>query len=103
MQKLTMSLPWRASAFTSASTTKAFSVPRLCARWLICGMDGPEKVLLCRSMLVNCVAYEDGRKIGDIEPQAISDYLKRPGCFVWVALKDASDAELANMQEEFGL
>src|SRR6185503_5381809 len=38
MQKLTMSLPWAASALTSASTTKAFSVPRDCARLLIWGM-----------------------------------------------------------------
>jgi magnesium transporter len=54
-------------------------------------------------MLVNCVAYENGRRLGDIEPQEISDYLKRPGCFVWVALKDATEAELAAMQEEFDL
>ena len=54
-------------------------------------------------MLVNCVAYEDGRRLGDIEPHEISDYLKRPGCFVWVALKDATDAELTGMQEEFDL
>src|SRR5687768_15449471 len=38
MQKLTMSFPWRASEFTSASTTKAFSVPRLPARRLISGI-----------------------------------------------------------------
>jgi magnesium transporter len=54
-------------------------------------------------MLVNCVAYENGRRLGDIEPHQISDYLKRPGCFVWVALKDATEAELASMQEEFDL
>ena len=54
-------------------------------------------------MLVNCVAYENGRRLGDIEPQQVSDYLKRPGCFVWVALKDATEAELAAMQEEFDL
>ena len=54
-------------------------------------------------MLVNCVAYQDGRKLADIEPAQISDYLKRPGCFVWVALKDPSDAELAQMQAEFDL
>src|SRR5258708_40125789 len=35
MQKLMMSLPWRASALTSASTTKAFSVPRDWERLLI--------------------------------------------------------------------
>ena len=54
-------------------------------------------------MLVNCVAYEDGRRLEDIEPDQISDYLKRPGCFVWVALKDATEAELTGMQEEFDL
>ena len=54
-------------------------------------------------MLVNCVAYQDGRRIADIEPREISDYLKRPGCFVWVALKDATEAELAQAQEEFDL
>jgi magnesium transporter len=54
-------------------------------------------------MLVNCVAYQDGRKLADIEPREISDYLGRPGCFVWVALADATDTELAQMQEEFDL
>jgi len=54
-------------------------------------------------MLINCVAYEDGRKLADIPIADISDYLVRPGCFVWVALRDAADAELAQMQEEFGL
>ena len=45
-------------------------------------------------MLVNCVAYEAGRKLGDIARTEISEYLKRPGCFVWVALKDPEPAEL---------
>jgi magnesium transporter len=54
-------------------------------------------------MLVNCVAYQDGRRIADIEPDEISEYLKRPGCFVWVALKDATEPELTAMQEEFDL
>lgn len=54
-------------------------------------------------MLINCVAYEDGRKLADITVEDISDYLVRPGCFVWVALRDATDDELAQMQVEFGL
>src|SRR5918999_5957893 len=54
-------------------------------------------------MLVNCVAYQDGRKLADIEKREINDYLARPGCFVWVALKDATEAELEEMQEEFDL
>ncbi len=54
-------------------------------------------------MLINCVAYQDGRKLADITVEEISDYLEKPACFVWVALKDASEAELLKMQEEFNL
>lgn len=54
-------------------------------------------------MLINCVAYQDGKKLDDITVEAISDYLLMPGCFVWVALKDASTDELMKMKEEFGL
>lgn len=54
-------------------------------------------------MLVNCVAYQDGRKIAEVGKGEIRAYLTRPDCFVWVALRDASEAELAEMQTEFGL
>lgn len=54
-------------------------------------------------MLINCVAYQDGKKLGDISVDDISDYVDRPECFVWVGLKEASPGELAAMQEEFGL
>jgi magnesium transporter len=54
-------------------------------------------------VLVNCVVYQDGRKLADIPKEAISEYVRSPECFVWVALHDASDAELAEMQGEFGL
>jgi magnesium transporter len=54
-------------------------------------------------MLVNCVAYQDGRKLADIDKGEISDYLARPGCFVWVALRDATEGELEEMRQEFDL
>jgi len=54
-------------------------------------------------MLINCVAYQEGRKLSDIPVEDISDYLDKPGCFVWVALRDASEAEMAQMKEEFNL
>ncbi len=54
-------------------------------------------------MLINCVTYQNGKKLADIPIADISDYVVRPDCFVWVALRDATDAELAEMQEEFGL
>ncbi|MQY50796.1 magnesium/cobalt transporter CorA [Rhodocyclus tenuis] len=54
-------------------------------------------------MLINCSTYQEGAKLNDIPISAISDFVSRPDCFVWVALRDASDAELAEMQAEFGL
>ncbi|MGH8620691.1 MAG: magnesium/cobalt transporter CorA, partial [Burkholderiales bacterium] len=54
-------------------------------------------------MLINCAAYQDGRKLADIRIEDIRGYLGMPGCFVWVALKDATPEELAEMQGQFGL
>jgi magnesium transporter len=54
-------------------------------------------------MLVNCVAYEQGQRLADIPIDDISRYLGRPGCFVWVALKDPDAGELERLQDEFGL
>lgn len=54
-------------------------------------------------MLINCVAYLDGKRLDNILVEDISDYLKNRGCFVWVALKDAVPEELTQMQEEFDL
>jgi magnesium transporter len=54
-------------------------------------------------MLVNCVAYQNGKRLAEITPREIHDYVSRPDCFVWVALREASDAELAEMREEFDL
>ncbi|NOT13299.1 MAG: magnesium/cobalt transporter CorA [Methylococcaceae bacterium] len=52
-------------------------------------------------MLINCVAYQEGKKLKDILIEEISDYLAIPDCFVWVALQDAELAELEKMREEF--
>ena len=54
-------------------------------------------------MLVNCVAYQDGQKLADIQVSDIRAYTSRPGCFVWVALKDPETAEFDSLQEEFTL
>jgi len=54
-------------------------------------------------MLINCAAYQDGKKLGDIDVGQISDYLQRPNCFVWVAVHDTAAAELGGMQKAFGL
>jgi len=54
-------------------------------------------------MLVNCVAYQNGQKLADIAQGEIHDYLAKPGCFVWVALRDSTDEDLLEMQRQFGL
>ncbi len=54
-------------------------------------------------MLINCVAYQDGKKLADITREEIRGYVSRPECLVWVALADPGAEELAAMQAEFGL
>ncbi|HET6371572.1 MAG TPA: magnesium/cobalt transporter CorA [Nitrospiria bacterium] len=54
-------------------------------------------------MLVNCAAYQSGRKVANISLNEIRDYMSRPDCFVWVALRDPEDGELDALQDEFGL
>jgi magnesium transporter len=54
-------------------------------------------------MLINCVAYQNGRKLADLPVAEISDYVARDDTFVWVAMRDASPPEIAEMQHEFGL
>jgi hypothetical protein len=52
-------------------------------------------------MLINCVAYQNGYRIGQVTREQISEYVARPDCFVWVALCDATAEELLQMQHEF--
>ncbi|HTM33442.1 MAG TPA: magnesium/cobalt transporter CorA [Vicinamibacterales bacterium] len=54
-------------------------------------------------MLVNCVAYENGEKVADLPLEDIRGYLKGPGSFVWVALKDPDERELHLVEEKFNL
>ncbi|MDN3554717.1 magnesium/cobalt transporter CorA [Halomonas maura] len=54
-------------------------------------------------MIVNCVAYEQGRRLRDIQPADVADYMARPNCFVWVALHDPDERELAPFEAVFDL
>ena len=54
-------------------------------------------------MLINCAVYQEGQKLSDIPVEDISNWLAKPGCLTWVALRDASLAEMTQMQEEFNL
>jgi magnesium transporter len=54
-------------------------------------------------MLIKCVAYENGRKVAEIPASDIHTYVCRPGCFVWVAMRDRDIALLEEMREQFNL
>ena len=54
-------------------------------------------------MVVNCVAYKGGVKIGDITIEDISEVLKEEGTFVWLGLHEPNEELLQKIQEEFGL
>ncbi|HEX7952794.1 MAG TPA: magnesium/cobalt transporter CorA [Burkholderiales bacterium] len=54
-------------------------------------------------MLINCVAYEGGKKLADIQPSEIHNYVSRPECFVWVAMFEATPEEIEAMHKEFAL
>ncbi len=54
-------------------------------------------------MLISCVAYQNGSKLGDIPVAEISDYMMRPDCFVWVALFEPAVDEIDEVAKEFEL
>jgi magnesium transporter len=54
-------------------------------------------------VLINCVAYQNGRKLADIPVDQIHLFVNEADCFVWVALADPEPAELEAMRKEFGL
>ncbi|MFO1250992.1 MAG: magnesium and cobalt transport protein CorA [Inhella sp.] len=54
-------------------------------------------------MLINCVAYAEGLRQADFELDELPSRQRRDGEFVWVALRDASAAELQQLQQAFEL
>jgi magnesium transporter len=54
-------------------------------------------------MLINSAAYEDGKKVGEPAFDQVGDFIDRPGCFVWIALRDATPDELDQMRRAFDL
>jgi magnesium transporter len=54
-------------------------------------------------MLIRSVAYQNGKKIANIEAEHIHEFVAKPDCFVWVALSDPDVTTLEQMQREFDL
>lgn len=55
------------------------------------------------SMIVNCVAYRDGVRQGDIPVDDISEVVRDPATFLWVGLHEPDEALLRKIQREFDL
>ena len=54
-------------------------------------------------MIVNCIAYRQGRRLGAVTLEDISEALKEPDSFLWLGLYEPDVALLRKVQEEFGL
>ena len=53
--------------------------------------------------IMNCAAYQEGRKVGNVELDDISEVLKQPDRFIWIGLHEPGKEMLAKIQLEFGL
>jgi len=60
-------------------------------------------IRLEEALLINCVVYENGHRVRDIPVRDISEWRGKPHSFVWVALNEPTQEELAELQGEFGL
>jgi magnesium transporter len=54
-------------------------------------------------MIVNCVAYRDGKRLADIPLAEIGATLADPGTFLWLGLHEVEPEVLLHIQEQFGL
>jgi magnesium transporter len=53
--------------------------------------------------VIASAAYSNGRRVGDVALDDISDVVERPDSFVWIGLLEPDEPLLRKMQEEFGL
>jgi magnesium transporter len=53
--------------------------------------------------VVNCAAYSQGRRVGNIQLNDISEVLKQTDKFVWIGLHEPGEGILKVVQEEFSL
>jgi magnesium transporter len=54
-------------------------------------------------MVVGCAAYEDGRKVADLDIDQLDAFETRKGRFVWIGLHEPSQELLQRVQRRFGL
>lgn len=54
-------------------------------------------------MTFESAAYRNGRRLGEVTLDEISELIAQPGTFVWLGLQEPDEALLAKLQDEFGL
>ncbi len=62
-----------------------------------------ETAVAAAGSIIASVAYSNGRRIGEVAPDDISDVLERADTFVWIGLYEPNEPLLRKIQEEFGL
>ncbi|MGH7803967.1 MAG: magnesium/cobalt transporter CorA [Candidatus Binatia bacterium] len=55
------------------------------------------------SGIINCVAYADGKRVGEVEIEDISEILRFEGQFIWIGLHEPTEDLLRQVQAEFEL
>lgn len=61
------------------------------------------QTLIDNEMVMQCVAYKKGNRLGSLSIEQISATLKQEDTFVWLGLKEADTVLLNKIQQEFGL
>jgi len=56
-----------------------------------------------RAMVMQCVAYAKGKRLGEVTIEDISDVIQQEDTFVWLGLREPDASLLMKIQEEFGL
>ena len=56
-----------------------------------------------RSGVINCVAYEQGTRVSDVEVQTIHEVLQNQDRFVWIGMYEPGEELLREVQREFDL
>jgi len=55
------------------------------------------------TMVVGCAAYEEGRRIADLDIDRLTEFESKTGRFVWIGLHEPSEDILRKVQQRFGL
>ena len=66
-------------------------------------MTDDETISAGPTMIVNSVAYRDGKRLAPMTIEDISEVVVQPNTFVWVGLHEADPSLLLKIQEEFDL